>query len=78
MKNNQCTDGLRITQEILEKISRCKNSHDSPNYIIMDKKSYKLFKKGTPVFKTTIPCSTMFGIKIKIVKSKDRIIMVGY
>ena len=78
MKDSRYTDGLRITQAILEKISRCENSHDSPNYIIMDKKSYKLFKKGTPLFKPTIPCSAMFGMKIKIIKSKDRIIVVGY
>ena len=70
-----------LAECILEKVFWCENSNKKANYIILDKKTFKLFKNIAKVFiplTYALVTTKMFGIKIKVVKSKEQIICVGY
>lgn len=78
-KNNTAiTSTAALAECILEKIFWCENSNKKANYIILDKKTFKLFKSAATIFMPSIAATKLFGIKIKIVKSKEQIICVGY
>lgn len=72
------TNEAALAECILEKIYWCENSNKKATYIILDKKTFKLFKNAATVFMPSISATKMFGIKIKVVKSKEQIICVGY
>lgn len=78
-KNKRAITSVEALAEcILEKIFWCENSNKKANYIILDKKTFKLFKNTATIFMPAISATRLFGIKIKVVKSKEQIICVGY
>lgn len=80
MKKNKraITTVEALAECILEKIVWCETSNKKATYIILDKKTFKLFKNTATIFTPSIATTRLFGIKIKVVKSKEQIICVGY
>lgn len=78
-KNKRAITSIEALLEcILEKIVWCETSNKRATYIFLDKKTFKLFKSTATIFMPSIAATRLFGIKIKVVKSKEQIICVGY
>lgn len=75
---NRITKCEELAGYILRRIGFCENSHNSPAYIVLDKKTYKLFLKTSKAFTPAFKAGRLFGTKILLVKSKEQIIVVGY
>ena len=77
MSKLNMVEPLIIMQYIIDKILRLEQHLLKPSIVVLDKKTYKILTKTQTALLPTINSSKLFGLKIKIVKTKEQIICIG-
>ena len=79
-KDCECysTSEESVSRKLLGKLNKFRmNSMTIPKYAILDKKTYKQLEKEVGEHYIDCYLSSVFGLQIKVIKSKEPIIFVG-